>query len=43
MIRRKRRPAGRTTFHDVVYGEITVDNEELDDQIRHQIRRATHL
>lgn len=24
---------GKTTFHDVVYGDITVDNETLDDQI----------
>lgn len=24
---------GKTTFHDVVYGDITVENETLDDQI----------
>ena len=24
---------GSTTFHDVIYGEITVENEELDDMI----------
>jgi glutamyl-tRNA synthetase len=24
---------GTTTFHDVIYGDITVNNEELDDQI----------
>ncbi len=26
-------PEGKTTFVDEVYGEITVDNEEIDDQI----------
>ena len=26
-------PAGSTTFHDAVYGDITVDNSELDDQV----------
>ncbi len=26
-------PEGTTTFHDVVYGDITVDNSELDDQV----------
>ncbi len=26
-------PEGVTTFHDVVYGDITVNNSELDDQI----------
>ena len=26
-------PEGTTTFHDAVYGDITVDNSELDDQI----------
>ena len=26
-------PEGTTTFHDVVYGDISVDNSELDDQI----------
>ncbi|HBB71445.1 MAG TPA: glutamate--tRNA ligase [Ruminococcus sp.] len=26
-------PEGSTTFHDQVYGEITVDNSELEDQI----------
>ena len=30
---RQRIPEGTTTFHDAVYGEITVDNAELDDQI----------
>ena len=24
---------GTTTFHDVIYGDITVNNEELDDMI----------
>ena len=32
VIRQKIRE-GKTTFKDVVYGEITVDNDELDDQI----------
>ena len=32
VIRQKIRP-GKTTFHDVVYGDITVDNEEMEDQI----------
>ena len=26
-------PEGQTTFHDAVYGDITVDNSELDDQV----------
>ena len=26
-------PEGKTTFHDEVYGDITVDNKELEDQI----------
>lgn len=26
-------PAGTTTFHDAVYGDISVDNSELDDQV----------
>ncbi len=30
---RQRIPEGCTTFHDAVYGDITVDNAELDDQI----------
>jgi len=30
---RQRIPEGSTTFHDAVYGDITVDNSELDDQI----------
>jgi len=30
---RQRIPEGTTTFHDAVYGEITVDNADLDDQI----------
>lgn len=32
VIRQKIRD-GKTTFHDEVYGDITVDNEELEDQI----------
>ena len=30
---RQRIPEGTTTFHEAVYGDITVDNAELDDQI----------
>ena len=30
---RQRIPEGQTTFSDAVYGEITVDNAELEDQI----------
>ena len=30
---RQRIPEGTTTFHDVVYGDITVDNADLEDQI----------
>ncbi|MBD5084914.1 MAG: glutamate--tRNA ligase [Clostridiales bacterium] len=30
---RQRIPEGSTTFQDAVYGDITVDNAELDDQI----------
>lgn len=33
VIRQKMPTEGTTTFHDVVYGDITVENEELDDQI----------
>ncbi len=33
VIRQKMPDTGTTTFHDVVYGEITVNNDELDDQI----------
>ncbi len=33
VIRQKMPREGRTTFSDVVYGDITVDNAELDDQI----------
>lgn len=33
VIRQKMPDSGTTTFSDVVYGEITVDNAELDDQI----------
>ncbi len=33
VIRQKMPSSGQTTFSDVVYGEITVDNAELDDQI----------
>ena len=30
---RQKIPEGTTTFHDAVYGDVTVDNAELDDQI----------
>jgi len=30
---RQKIPEGTTTFHDAVYGDITVDNADLDDQI----------
>ena len=30
---RQRIPEGTTTFRDAVYGDITVDNADLDDQI----------
>ncbi len=33
VIRQKIPTEGTTTFHDEIYGEITVDNSELDDQI----------
>ena len=33
VIRQKMPDTGTTTFHDVVYGDITVENSELDDQI----------
>ena len=33
VIRQKMPDSGTTTFHDVVYGDITVENAELDDQI----------
>ncbi len=30
---RQKIPSGKTTFHDHVFGDITVDNSELDDQV----------
>ncbi len=33
VIRQKMPEEGSTTFHDTVYGDITVDNSELEDQI----------
>ncbi|NLX77322.1 MAG: glutamate--tRNA ligase [Clostridiaceae bacterium] len=33
VIRQKMPTEGTTTFHDVVYGEISVENSELEDQI----------
>lgn len=33
VIRQNMPTDGTTTFHDVIFGEITVDNEELDDMI----------
>ena len=33
VIRQKMPPAGVTTFHDEVFGDITVDNATLDDQV----------
>ena len=33
VIRQKMPESGTTTFHDEVYGDITVDNDSLDDQI----------
>ncbi|NLP33870.1 MAG: glutamate--tRNA ligase [Clostridiales bacterium] len=33
VIRQNAPTEGTTTFHDVIFGEITVDNEELDDMV----------
>jgi glutamyl-tRNA synthetase len=33
VIRQNMPPSGSTTYHDVVYGDITIDNAELEDQI----------
>lgn len=33
VIRQNNPASGTTTFHDVIYGDITVDNTELDDMI----------
>ena len=33
VIRQKMPDSGSTTFHDAVYGDITVENKELEDQI----------
>jgi glutamyl-tRNA synthetase len=33
VIRQKIPASGTTTFHDAVYGDITVDNDTLDDQV----------
>ncbi len=30
---RQKIPTGQTTFHDVIFGDITVENETLDDQV----------
>ncbi len=30
---RQKIPAGSTTFHDAIFGDITVDNADLDDQV----------
>ena len=30
---RQKIPAGQTTFHDAIFGDITVDNDTLDDQV----------
>lgn len=30
---RQKIPEGKTTFHDEIYGDITVDNDTLDDQV----------
>lgn len=30
---RQRIPAGTTTFHDAIFGDITVDNSDLDEQV----------
>ena len=39
VIRQKMPESGTTSFHDMVYGDITVDNAELDDQIHMKDRR----
>ena len=33
VIRQNNPTEGTTTFHDEIYGDITVDNSELDDMI----------
>ncbi|MFL5812442.1 MAG: glutamate--tRNA ligase [Bdellovibrionia bacterium] len=33
VIRQRIEHTGSTTFHDVVYGDITINNEQLDDQV----------
>ncbi len=33
VIRQNNPETGTTTFHDAIYGDITVDNEELDDMV----------
>ncbi len=33
VIRQKMPLEGCTTFHDAVYGDITIENKELEDQI----------
>ena len=33
VIRQNNPTTGTTTFHDEIYGDITVDNSELDDMI----------
>ena len=33
VIRQRIRRPGTTTFHDAVFGDITINNEQLDDQV----------
>ena len=41
VIRQNNPTEGTTTFHDEIYGDITVDNAELDDMILIKIRRLS--
>ena len=43
MIRFNMPTEGTTTFHDVIYGDITVNNEEMEDLILINLTDIQHI
>ena len=43
VIRQKIPRTGATTFHDITFGDITVENTEMEDQVLHEVRRSADL
>ena len=43
VIRQKIPAEGSTTFHDAIFGDITVENKTLDVPGAHQAGRSAHL